>query len=538
MNDPLAVISTRWTPQAERADVRQIKNAAGGYSFKTSEETEVHRFLVLGTSGGTYYTSERELTRANAEMVLRAACERGEWLVQRIVEISTAGRAPRQNPAIFALAAVSGLADDAGREAALNALPLVCRTGTHLFLFAKYVEQFRGWGPALRHAVSRWYTAPDINDVAYQCVKYQHRESWSHRDLLRLAHPKTTELPRRALFSWITRGAAYDEARFPEAPPLVNAFSAARSATTASAWVRLIEAHPLSWEMLPDAALAEPAVWRALIEKGMPHTALLRQLPRLTRLGVLTGATRDAVTARLTDPEGLRRARVHPINVLVAARTYAAGRSARGEGEWTPDRRVVDALDGAFYAAFGAVEPAGKRTLIALDVSGSMGSSASGLPLSCREVSAALALVTMATEPEVDVVGFTGRGVWGGGDTRLKELSISPRQRLDDAVRAVSDLPFGSTDCALPMVWARENRREYDTIVVMTDNETWSGHIHPHEALREYRESVVPGARLAVVAMTATEVSIADPSDPGSLDIAGMDSAVPTLLADFSRGTL
>ncbi len=36
--------------------------------------------------------------------------------------------------------------------------------------------------------------------------------------------------------------------------------------------------------------------------------------------------------------------------------------------------------------------------------------------------------------------------------------------------------------------------------------------------------------------MTATDISIADPDDPGSMDVSGFDAAVPTLLADFSRG--
>jgi 60 kDa SS-A/Ro ribonucleoprotein len=36
--------------------------------------------------------------------------------------------------------------------------------------------------------------------------------------------------------------------------------------------------------------------------------------------------------------------------------------------------------------------------------------------------------------------------------------------------------------------------------------------------------------------MTANDVSIADPSDPGMLDVAGFDAAAPGLLAAFSRG--
>ena len=34
--------------------------------------------------------------------------------------------------------------------------------------------------------------------------------------------------------------------------------------------------------------------------------------------------------------------------------------------------------------------------------------------------------------------------------------------------------------------------------------------------------------------MTATDFTIADPTDPGMLDVVGFDSALPTLLTDFS----
>jgi hypothetical protein len=152
-------------------------------------------------------------------------------------------------------------------------------------------------------------------------------------------------------------------------------------------------------------------------------------------------------------------------------------------------------------------------------------------------------LLSMATEDDVTCVGFTSTGSgyggrWGGGSAALTELALSPRQRLDDAIASISDLPFGGTDCSLPFTWALEQNREYDTVVVMTDNETWAGDIHPHEALRRYRERTGINARTIVVGMTVNDVSIADPKDPGSLDIAGFDSAVPNLIADFSRGAL
>lgn len=537
MPDPLAVISTRRTAQTEVADERQVKNSAGGFVFTVDPMTRLRRFLTLGTTGGTYYVAEKDLTKDAANAVLELIKTDGLSVVREIVEVSTAGRAPKQNPALFALAAVAGLGDDEARKAALDALPQVARTGTHLFLFARYVEQFRGWGRGLRKAVGKWYWEKDADKLAYQMVKYQSREGWSHRDMLRLAHPEAPTAEHVGLYDWVSGREAVT------LPALVAAFEHAKTSADVPALIR--EGRGLSWEMLPSESLNDAEVWLALLDQGVPMTALLRQLPRLTRLGLCAPMTATAalIAAQLTDPERLRKARVHPISILIALRTYASGTSVRGSGEWTPSPVIIDALDKAFYAAFGAVTPSGKRTLLALDVSGSMTSPVAGLPLSCREASAALALVTAAVEPLHQIVGFTnggGRSMWSnrGWGSALTELPISPRQRLDDVVRAVSDLPFGGTDCALPMTWALEQGKEVDCFVVLTDNETWAGGIHPHQALVEYRQKTGIPARLVVVAMTATEFSIADPSDAGMLDVSGFDSATPQLISDFAAGLI
>lgn len=549
--DVLTTVSTRRTPQTEKADPRQIRNAAGGYTFAVDDWARVHRFLTLGVDGGTYYTGAAELAKDNAEVILRAAATDPLELVRRIVEVSTAGRAPKQNPALFALAIAAAADDVDGRRAALAALPQVARTGTHLFLFARYVEQFRGWGPALAKGVARWYTDRNVDKLAYQVVKYRQREGWTHRDLLRLSHPVTVEPERRALFDFVTRGSL---GAVPEVlgldeigvglPAIIEDFTAAQNSTSVHDWVDLIgRGNGLSWEMLPDAALGHAKVWEALIDQGIPQTALMRQLPRLTRLGLAVGDTGRTIAAQLQDPARLKNGRVHPINVLVAQRTYTSGQSARGESTWTPVSKISDALDAAFYNAYGAVEPSGKRILLALDVSGSMTAPVSGLPLSCREASAALAMVTAGTEPNHDIVGFTGRhGNNGYGayvtSTALTELDISPRRRLDDVCRYVGGLPMGMTDCALPFTWAAEQKRVYDAVVILTDNESWAGPIHVHQALRRYREQINPEARLIVASMTARPNTVADPKDPLSLDVSGFDTTVPQVISDFAAGRI
>jgi 60 kDa SS-A/Ro ribonucleoprotein len=187
---------------------------------------------------------------------------------------------------------------------------------------------------------------------------------------------------------------------------------------------------------------------------------------------------------------------------------------------------VIDALDKAFYKTFKTVEPTGKRLVLALDVSGSMaGGMVAGVPgLSPLVASAAMALVTAATESDVTIIGFS---------SQMVRLNISARQRLDDVVKTVSGLPFMGTDCALPMLWALENGVKADAFVIYTDSETWFGNIHPAQALREYREKTGIPAKLIVVGMVSNGFSIADPTDGGMLDVVGFDTAVPQVMNDF-----
>lgn len=533
----------------------QVANSAGGFAWAIDEWARLRRFLILGSEGGSYYAGEWKLTRENAQAVERCLAADGVRTVAEIVAVSDGGRAPKNDPAIFALAMAAGAGDEPTRKAALEALPRVCRTATHLFQFATFIEGFRGWGRSLRRAVGRWYADRSPDSLAYQAVKYRQREGMTHRDVLRLAHPAasvsagnpTLELgdEHRRLFEWIARGGSVEGL-----PRIVEGFTLVQAAQTPARAAELVREYGLPREAVPSELLASPEVWEALLE-DMPMTALVRNLATMTRVGVLAPGSQGTakVLAQLGDGERIRKARVHPIALLAALRTYAAGRGVRGQHRWTPIAQIVDTLDAAFYAAFENAEPTGKRLLLALDVSGSMtGGFVAGVPnLPPRDASAALALVTAATESRYETVGFFAgnhcwkspyRSRWQGHTDGLTPLQISPRQRLDDVVRAVSDLPFGGTDCALPMLYALDREREIDTFVIYTDSETWAGDVHPAQALADYRRASGIDARLVVVGMVSNGFSIADPNDPSMLDVVGFDTATPQLVSDFARGAL
>jgi 60 kDa SS-A/Ro ribonucleoprotein len=543
--------STKKTPQSARIrGSSQVPNSAGGFAFAVSDWTRLDRFLILGSEGGSYYATERALTRENAEGVLRCLALDGRRVVERIVEISDAGRAPKNDPALFALALAAKLGDVDTRRAAFAALPKVARIGTHLFHYAEYVKALGGWGRGTMRAFARWYTEMEAGRLALQAVKYQSRDGWSHRDLLRKAHPVAKDERQQAIFHWMTKGweSVGETAHPDQVLAMIWAFERAKSLRERKdipLLRALIRDHRLPHECVPTEMKRHSEVWEALLPE-MGLTALLRNLGKMTEVGLL-GPFSDAerqVVARLGQAEELRAARVHPLAILVAMKTYAQGHGEKGKLTWQPRWPIVHALDGAFYLAFQSIAPTNARTLLALDVSGSMaGGRIAGMPgITPRVGSAAMALVTAAVEPNHEFVAFTNgssrsmysaRGIGSG----ITPLAISPKSRLDDVVKTLSELPMGGTDCALPMIWAAENKVPVDVFCVYTDSETWAGDIHPVQALRAYRQKMGIGAKLVVIGMVSNGFSIADPNEGGMLDVVGFDTATPSIIADFATAS-
>ncbi len=516
-------LGLRETPQSEPIPgSTQVPNSAGGHAWAVDDWTRLHRFLILGSEGGSYYASERKLSKDNAESVLRCLKDDPLRVVAEAVTISEAGRAPKNDPALFVLALASAVRREDVQQAIVEALPRVARIGTHLFTFMGYARALRGFGRGLKRAVAAWYRRRDAEWLSYQLCKYRSRNGWSHRDVLRLAHVRPRNEVERALYGFAVRGEA--ESGLPAD------FLRLQGATSAKAAVASLGGnHSLSWEMVPSEHLGDAAVWTELLPR-LPINALIRNLGRMGANGTLTpmAAAEKVVVERLGNAEHIRKSRVHPIAVLSALMVYRQGHGARGNLSWSPCPAVIDALDGAFYAAFGNVEPAGKRTMLALDVSASMDwNEIASVPcLTPRLGSAAMALVTARTEPQYLVTGFSHQ---------LVQVPLTARSTLGEAVETLSRVPMGGTDCSLPMLQASADGLEVDTFVIYTDNETWAGRMHPSQALRQYRDKTGIPAKLVVVGMVSNGFTIADPDDAGMMDVVGFDTATPGLISGFSR---
>lgn len=524
------------TPQTEPIPGREADmtaNSAGGFSFALDKWKRLERFLILGSESSTYYISQRKLTKDNIKNSITCIKEDAARVLTLLYNISIEGRAHKNDPAIMLLAVLFSETDDKIiKNAASRMFPKICRTGTHMFTFAQYVDDLRSWGRSIRSAIGNWYSM-DPQKLEYQMVKYAGRtvegtnNQWTHKDVLRSAHIKPSTPMHAQLFKYAVKN------EFSEELPLISATEELKSlhAEDIKRSIKLISEHKIPQDAWPTEIKNNASVWEAALQ-DIPLKALIRNLNRLTSINVLDSGPNEyvgMVESKITDEEYLKKSRIHPMDILLAQKTYSLGHGIKGSLKWTPVQKIVDALEAAFYLSFKTIEPSGKRMLLGLDVSGSMSFEISSGILSCAECSALMAMVTARSEKEYTVMAF---------NNRFQALDITPEMRFEQILRKVSHVNFGGTDCSLPMVWAKEHKYVFDAFIVYTDNETYAGNIQPVQALKQYRSQFVHDARLIVVGMNSNGFSIADPNDAGMLDIVGFDANAPRVISDFVAGKI
>lgn len=521
------------TPQSQPIPGREAEmkpNNAGGFTFTLDHWGVLDRFLMIGSEGGNYYVGERDVTKQSFDTVKKCIAEDGLRVVARALEYSLAGRAPKNDPAVVALALAAVYGTDVTKAAAFEALPKVARTGTWLFLFVSILNSLGKWNAASKRGVAKWYTNKDMDRLALQLLKYQSRNGWAHRDVLRLAHVKPASEVQSNLFRYAVKGSdGMTEGM--AIPKLVVDFETLKRTDSKSEVLRIVEGNKdVTWEMVPTQWHKDKDVMLALLP-NMGLTAVIRKLGILTQHGVIAPLSEGAklVIGKLSDMEALKKQRVHPITILQAMKQYTAGRGEKGSATWKPVQRVADALDDAFYAAFDAVEKTDESYLLGVDCSGSMfGAHVNGSPnLTAAEVAGVMALAVVKNQPNYWIGGF---------NTKMGELAISPKMRLDKVLQVMQRFSWGGTDVSQVALHGAQHNIAADKLVIITDSETWAGRIQPSQALRDYRQKVnKPHAAQVVIGTSVSEFTVADPKDPLQLDIAGFDSAAPQIISQFGR---
>lgn len=516
---------------------KQVVNNTGGYVFEVSPRTRLERFLVLGTDGGTYYATEKKLTEQNVDFIVDMIKTNPQLVLDVVYDVSTTGRSYRNSAAIFVVALVLVHGNDKAKEDASKLAVSVARTATMEYELAEYIDKLGGWGRAKRRAVANWFTSKTPDELAYQAVKYRQRNGWTLRDLMRLSHPVGVDqsVGKFILGNYMGKFSDYD----PAMPGIVHGFTEMQRNENLPSVLETLERYPnLPWEAIPTQFLKAPEVWKTLFyNNALRGQALLRNVVRLAKIGAFDDIKfAGDYAAKLTDRQMISKTRLHPVQYLLAGLTYDRGQVNRSTGyyygsssynkTWTTNAKIKDALQAGFYDSFANVTPSGKAIRIGVDVSGSMSwGSAVGADVTAAEGAALMALVTAKVEPYVEIVGFANT---------LRDLGISTSDSFESVIRKTKINNFGSTD---PSLLIRTAHNTSEAFVVITDNEVNSG-THPSRALKNYRDQSGIPAKLVVMGMTATNFTIADPSDSGMLDVAGFDANAPRVVSDFISGRI
>lgn len=214
-----------------------------------------------------------------------------------------------------------------------------------------------------------------------------------------------------------------------------------------------LKAAGMTWEdalSLAGSKVDKRKLWEALIPT-MGFMALLRNLRNFDEAGV-SDEVAATVAARLSDPAQVARSRQFPFRFLAAYRN-------------APSLRWGHALDKALTASLSNVPELKGRTLILVDVSGSMADRMSGRSELNRADAAGVFGAAVAMRTDATLVWFndhTGRMDVPKGGSLLKLIQAIPR-------------PSGGTYTAAAV---QRWYAGHDRVVILTDEQNYGGFYH------------------------------------------------------------
>lgn len=519
------------TPQTKPFGGATFKNEAGGYNFPTDVFENLKRFLILGADTQTFYVNKATQIDRFLDTVKEAVDADPLAVISLAVHASE--NAPRIGPAIFALAVATTSKDEQARSAALRSIPDVCRIPTHYFIMARYIRKLRGWSPQVSRAFNEYYLKTPHSKLAFHAIKYKQREGFSHRDLLRLCHPKAPDKDRNDIFKFMVSGDLPDEFD-PDIFSYIVGSKLIFEEESLQKALGLIKKYRLTEEMIPDRFKTRE-VW-GVLAPNMGQQAFLRNIVRMASHKYLDvgmwGSEGLAVFLDKFSDQHIKRSRLHPIDFLKA---YAAYQGGEFEGlgnnyEFNVHPKIKSTLWNGIYKSIGNVKPTGKTLCLAYDHSGSMEFPVdfAGVTMAPSIMQVILGQLYTKTEANTFSVSF---------GTSLMKQAFDENSSFDEISNAIPKKGEG-TDCALPVKYLLQNNIMVDALIEFTDQMSWFGKGHTQAWIEEYRDRMNPDFRFVVFQMAPYESSIVDPKDPKSLGVVGLDASAFDLVSSFIRGEL
>lgn len=273
-----------------------------------------------------------------------------------------------------------------------------------------------------------------------------------------------------------------------------------------------------TWESELSAHGNNKETWEKLIDSGkVGYMALLRNLRNIINVNP---SNLDKVLQKISDPEAVKRSRQLPFRFLSAYKNLPANAG----------KKVIEALEKAVESACDNVPKLPGRTVIAVDVSGSMSGNVSAKSdVRCCEIGMMLGII--ANRICEDAIFYTF-------DNRIEQKQIPSTGILYSTVHEA--MARGGTDMNLPFRKMMEDHINCDRIIIISDNECnygWAGNTVQSIADRYRKES---GNNIWVHAIDLQGYGTQQFSGPKTNIIAGWSEKVFDfiLLAEQGEGNL
>jgi 60 kDa SS-A/Ro ribonucleoprotein len=483
--------------------VASTVNEAGGLAYARQPASALALFAATGCLGGTYY--------ADAETQLAQVLALCEQVVPAFVA-RTAIHA-RQSAHMKDLPALL-LATLTTRDPAsfAAAFPRVIDNGRMLRNVVQILRSGRvgrkSLGSLPKRFVRQWLENASVPALVQAAIGTQP----SLADVIRMVHPKPVDAERRALYAWVI-GRPYEFAALPAQLQAYETFKRAPGESLPDMPFQYFTSLPLT-----------TAHWQTLARNASWQT-LRMNLNTFARHGVFADpALVGELAERLRDPALIARARVFPYQLLMAFTAIGAD----------VPTAFAEALQDAMEIATRQVPVLAGHVVVAVDVSGSMGSPVTGhrkgatTAVRCVDVATLVAACVQRTNPGTRVLPF---------DTAVRDVRLNPRDGVMTQARLLASFCGGGTAVSAPLARLNAEKAPVDLLVMVSDNESWrdtrSG--GATATMREWAaiKARCPRARMVCIDLQPTATSQAVERDD-VLHVGGFSDAVFELIAAFA----
>lgn len=440
----------------------------GAPSFSRPIEEQLLQALLCNTIGDTFYADKKEMLEETKRVHDEALAQAGVVFYASALAYARSRGFMRTQP-IYGLANLAAHSQldphhlDALGSGTLSlfeqVFDAVIKTPNDLMDFHAILRSLKGndGGRRVKRVAGAWLAR---NMTEYWVIKYGAKKdagAFSLRDLCRIYHPRRA---RHDLFDYVVHGkldehsaSLYVHAKANdgwlrdkqvprEALLQLAAFEALKRAKTPDERVRAIAVGRLPHEVATSFAGRDHAVWKEIVAQ-LPVLALVRNLAKIERAGIMKDV-RATIVAKLMSPT-LARAKIFPFQMLTAM-------------EHVTDAEVRDALRIAMETCLAGAETIAGKTLVALDVSGSMSQG------NLLEKAAIFAIATARRAPGSAMILF---------NEHARDFPVS---RVDSVMTQAESVPAGGgTDHGAIVGWLQKRGERFDNVVVVTDEQQERG---------------------------------------------------------------